>query len=213
MPKTDTIEITWNEAGLVPAVIQDAATLEVLMLAWMNQDALTRTEETGFVHFWSRSRQRLWKKGETSGNVLQLVDLSVDCDGDTLLLQVTPAGPTCHTGDRTCFSPQGVEPQGFGDLESLWRVIRDRIKTPTEQSYTARLAAGGPSATGGKVIEEAGEVVEAAIQHSRSAAGDERVAQEAADVIFHLFALLAERDVPASLMIEELRGRRSPTDR
>lgn len=207
------LAIAWDDRGLVPAIVQDHRTGEVLMMAWMDTEALGLTRSSGRVHFWSRSRRRLWKKGETSGNTLRLVEIGVDCDGDTLVVKVAPAGPACHTGNRTCFeNPDGGEdpaPQGFADLERLWRTIAHRISSaPTTGSYTARLADGGPSATGRKLIEEASELAEAALLHHSGRAGDRRVAEEAGDVIYHLLVLLAERGVSAGEVVAELASRR-----
>jgi len=133
-------EVKWNEQGLAPAICQDAATGQVLTLAWVNEESLRLTLEKGTVHFWSRSRRKLWKKGETSGNTLTLVDLAADCDGDTLLVRAMPAGPTCHTAARTCFTApsDGDAPQGFGDLEPLWKTITGRLETGQPGPHTAR---------------------------------------------------------------------------
>lgn len=192
------MKVRFDDRGLVPAVVQDATTGRVLMLGWMNAESLALTERTGIVHFWSRSRGRLWRKGETSGNELRLVDLVVDCDGDTLLVRVVPTGPTCHTGTESCFDAIGD--RGFG-LDDLWRTIVQRVTDRPEGSYTARLADGGVDACARKVIEEAGEVVLAAKDHERDGP-PERLAEEAADLLYHLLVLLAERDVP----LEEVLG-------
>ena len=205
--------VTWDERGLVPAIVQHHRTAEVLMMAWMDEEALRLTRSTGQVHFWSRSRRKLWKKGETSGNTLELVEMVVDCDADTLVVKVLPAGPACHTGRRTCFKTldggEDPPPQGFFDLETLWQTISDRISSAsTAGSYTARLARGGPPATGRKLIEEASELVEAALHHRSGRADDQRVAEEAADVVYHLVALLAERGVDAAEVLGELASRR-----
>ena len=207
------LAITWDDRGLVPAIVQDHRTGEVLMMAWMDTEALSLTLSTGEVHFWSRSRRRLWKKGETSGNTLRLVAIGVDCDRDTLVVKVAPAGPACHTGDRTCFenpdSGDDPAPQGFADLERLWQTIADRISSAsTTGSYTVRLAEGGAPATGRKLIEEASELAEAALLHRSGRAGDRRVAEEAGDLIYHLLVLLAERGVSAREVMAELASRR-----
>ena len=209
------VRITWDDRGLVPAVVQHHRTAEVLMMAWMDREALGLTLSSGQVHFWSRSRRKLWKKGETSGNTLRLVEMGVDCDRDTLVVKVAPAGPVCHTGSRTCFEDlDGAEspaPQGFADLEMLWRTIADRISSAsTTGSYTVRLAEGGPPATGRKLIEEASELVEAALLHRSGRADDRRVAEEAGDLIYHLLVLLAERSVSAREVLAELASRRAP---
>ncbi|MXY76861.1 MAG: bifunctional phosphoribosyl-AMP cyclohydrolase/phosphoribosyl-ATP diphosphatase HisIE [Acidimicrobiia bacterium] len=205
--------ITWDDRGLVPAIVQHHRTAEVLMMAWMDAEALSLTLSTGDVYFWSRSRRRLWKKGETSGNILRLVGIRVDCDRDTLVVRVGPAGPACHTGSRTCFEDidggDRPAPQGFADLEGLWQTIADRISSASATgSYTVRLAEGGPPATGRKLIEEASELSEAALLHQADRAGDRRVAEEAGDLVYHLLVLLAERGVSAREVIEELASRR-----
>ena len=207
------LHITWDDRGLVPAIIQHHRTAEVLMMAWMDREALGLTLSSGQVHFWSRSRRKLWKKGETSGNTLRLVEIGVDCDRDTLVVKVAPAGPVCHTGSRTCFEDLdgGESPalQGFADLEVLWQTIADRISSASETgSYTVRLAEGGPPATGRKLIEEASELAEAALLHRSGRAGDRRVAEEAGDLIYHLLVLLAERGVSAREVVAELASRR-----
>lgn len=204
------LELSWNTDGLVPAIVQHDRTGEVLMMAWMDRRALYLTLTTGVVHFWSRSRRTLWKKGETSGNTLTLVDLAADCDRDTLVVRARPAGPACHTKARTCFTEPSdrAAPQGFADLEPLWGTITDRLQTGQPGSYTARLASGGASSTGRKTIEEAAELASAALQHEAGRAGNRRVAEEAADLIYHLLVLLAERRVKAREAIEELASRR-----
>ena len=183
-------------------MIQDARTSQVLMVGYLNADSIRLTEDTGNVHFWSRSREELWEKGATSGNYLRFVDMASDCDGDALLIRAVPDGPTCHTGDTGCFSdrPSG---QGFASLESLWETIENRLESPSPESYTAKLAAAGPELTGRKLVEEATETLIAAMNH---AAGDqaERVVEEAADVVYHLLALLAERSIPVSAVLTEL---------
>lgn len=204
-------ELRWNADGLIPALVQDDRTGEVLMTAWMNREALELTRSTGLVHFWSRSRRRLWQKGETSGNTLALRRLGADCDGDALLVRAAPAGPVCHTNARTCFMEPGeggAGPQGFHDLERLWNTIAERLASGRVGSYTVRLAAGGPSASGRKMIEEAAELAAAALDHQRGAADDGRLAEEAADVLYHLLVLLAERGAPPRRVIEELAARR-----
>ena len=190
---------------LVPAVIQDAATGQVLMVAYMNQAAFDATLETGQVHFWSRSRDELWRKGATSGNTLELVDVTADCDGDTLLVTARPAGPVCHTGTVTCFD--GAATPTFGQLGALWATIADRRDRRPPGSYTATLLEGGPDATGRKLIEEAVEVVLAAKDHSHDVADDRRVAEEAADLVYHLLVLLAERGVEPGFPMEVLAER------
>ena len=211
-------EPLWGPNGLVPAIVQDAADGRVLMLAWMDAEALSATLETGIVHFHSRARDRLWRKGETSGHELRLLDLALDCDSDALLLQVDPVGPTCHRGTRSCFdaddSPPERTTQDLAWLETLWATIASRSADRPAGSYTTSLLDGGVDAVGRKVTEEATEVLIAAKDDaSAEATGADRsatrdaLAGEAADLVFHALVLLAERDVPPSAVIEVLRGR------
>ncbi len=200
--------VRFDESGLAAGIVQDADTGKVLMLGWLNAESLERTVTTGKVHFWSRSRQQLWMKGETSGNVLDLVAISTDCDGDALLISARPAGPTCHTGMVSCFDDAaGAELQGFSSLESLWAVIADRAATRPEGSYTASLLEGGVDAAGRKVTEEATEVLLAAKDHAAGTVPATRLAEEAADLVYHLLVLLAERGVEPAEMLTELRRR------
>jgi phosphoribosyl-ATP pyrophosphohydrolase/phosphoribosyl-AMP cyclohydrolase len=175
---------------LRPAIVQDAASGRVLMLAWMNEEAERLTRETGEAWFWSRSRERLWRKGETSGNSLAVEELRDDCDGDALLLRVTPAGPTCHTGSVSCFAP------------GLWRTISDRAARRPPGSYTTELLEAGVGAVARKVGEEAVELTVAALDES-----DERVVEEAADLVYHLYVLLAARGLDVAAVEDELRAR------
>lgn len=186
--------------GLVPAIVQDTATGEVLMLAFMNEEAYRKTCETKRVTFYSRSRKSLWTKGETSGNYLNLEGISVDCDGDALLISATPEGPTCHTGSRSCFT--GNASYELGVLASLERVIRERKINPSEGSYTASLFEKGVGHISQKVGEEAIEVVRAALSES-----DERLAEESADLIYHLMVLLAERGLSLQAVMQVLEAR------
>jgi phosphoribosyl-AMP cyclohydrolase / phosphoribosyl-ATP pyrophosphohydrolase len=208
-----TPEVRFGPDGLVPAVIQDAADGRVLMLAYMDTEALAATVETGEVHFRSRSRDRLWRKGETSGNVLRLVDLSIDCDADALLVTVDPAGPTCHRGTRSCFDSDG-EPaeratQGFAWVETLWSTIVARAVERPAGSYTASLLDGGVDAAGRKVTEEATELLLAAKDDATASSEATRaaLAAEAADLLYHALVLLAERDLPPATVIDTLRSR------
>jgi phosphoribosyl-ATP pyrophosphohydrolase/phosphoribosyl-AMP cyclohydrolase len=187
---------------LLPCIVQDARTGEVLTLAYMNDEALRRTRETGEMWFWSRSRQELWHKGATSGNVQRLKELRLDCDEDAILALVEPAGPACHTGARTCFHNGELEPVAGEALATLERTIAERREAAPEDSYTATLLADRELA-GEKVREEAEEVARAAREES-----DERVAEEAADVLYHLAVLLAERGMELSDAYEVLNGRR-----
>lgn len=172
------------------AVVQDEATGRVLMLGWMDEEALERTRATGEVHFFSRSRQRLWRKGETSGNVLHVTEIVPDCDDDALLVRAHPAGPTCHEGSTSCFSPW------------LWRRILAREREGAEGSYVARLLAGDASRIARKVGEEAVELAVAALAES-----DERVVEEAADLYFHALLLLRARGLDPARVDDELRRR------
>ena len=175
---------------LTAAIVQDAETNRVLMLAWMDEEALRLTRETGEAHFFSRSRGRLWRKGETSGNTLAVEELRDDCDGDAILLRVRPAGPVCHTGSLSCFAPW------------LWRRVAERARERPEGSYVVRLLDEGAAAAARKVGEEAVETVTAALAES-----DERLVEEAADLVFHLYVLLAARDLDVSQVEGELARR------
>jgi phosphoribosyl-ATP pyrophosphohydrolase/phosphoribosyl-AMP cyclohydrolase len=213
-------DVAWGPSGLVPSVVQDAADGRVLMVAYVDAEALAATLATGDVHFHSRSRDVLWRKGETSGNVLRLVDISIDCDGDALLFQVNPTGPTCHRNTRSCFDPAdavvvaGSAPstQNFGWLETLWATIDARASADPVSSYTARLLAGGVDAPGRKVTEEATEVLMAAKDDAVAApeardATRDALTGEVADLLYHTLVLLRERDLPPAAVIARLRER------
>ena len=194
-------KIDWNKTGgLIPAVVQDADTGRVLMLGYMNQDALEETADTGFVTFWSRSRQTLWQKGETSGNRLKLESLSVDCDQDTVLVSARPLGPTCHTGRRSCFQ-EDQEMSAFEFLPYLERVLISRKDAPSEESYTASLLKEGEAAISRKIGEEAIEVL-LSTRESR-----QRTVEESADLLYHLMVLLISRERSLRDVIEELKAR------
>jgi phosphoribosyl-ATP pyrophosphohydrolase/phosphoribosyl-AMP cyclohydrolase len=175
-----------------PAIVQDSASGRVLMLAWMDDEAERLTRETNEAWFWSRSREQLWRKGETSGNTLAVDEVRDDCDGDAILLRVTPAGPTCHTGSTTCFAP------------GLWRTIAERAADRPEGSYTVSLLDEGVGACARKVREEAVELAVASLDES-----DERVIEEAADLVYHLYVLLAARGLDVARLEDELRLRSS----
>jgi phosphoribosyl-ATP pyrophosphohydrolase/phosphoribosyl-AMP cyclohydrolase len=199
----DDAGIAYDAQGLVPCVIQDWDTGEVLTLAYMNAEALERTRATGELHLWSRSRRELWHKGATSGNTQAVRAIRYDCDGDALLALVEPAGPACHTGERTCFHRGELEPAAPHEvLPGLERTIAERRTAPTAGSYTAKLLAD-PAFAGAKVQEEAEEVARAVREE-----GDERVAEEAADVLYHLAALVATRELDLTDAYEVLRARR-----
>jgi phosphoribosyl-AMP cyclohydrolase / phosphoribosyl-ATP pyrophosphohydrolase len=177
------------DGELRAAIVQDADTNRVLMLAWMDREAERRTRETGEAWFWSRSREELWHKGETSGNVLYVQELRDDCDGDALLVRVRPAGPACHTGSLSCFAP------------ALWRTVVERVRERPEGSYVASLADAGVERAAQKLGEEA---VEAAVS---ATARDGRLVEEAADVLFHLYVLLAVAGVDVAEVEAELAAR------
>lgn len=199
--------VRFGADGLVPCVVQDCRTGEVLTVAYMNEEAYRLTLDTREVHFWSRSRQELWRKGETSGNTLALSELRVDCDGDALVALVVPAGPACHTGERSCFfrdAETGATPESalHETLAALERTLRSRQDQRPEGSYTVELL-DDPGLIADKVLEEAEEVTRAARDES-----DERVASEAADVLYHLSVLLRSRDVALAEVLEVLDERR-----
>ena len=199
----DDAEIAFDERGLVPCVMQDWRTGEVLTLAYMNAEALRRTRETGEMHFFSRSRQELWHKGATSGNTMAVRAIRYDCDGDAVLALVEPRGPACHTGERTCFHRGQLDPVALYEvLPTLERTIASRAAARPDGSYTATLLAE-PGRIGEKVQEEAEEVARAAREES-----DERVAEEAADVIYHLAVLLRSRELTLADPVRVLDGRR-----
>ncbi|MBW8060093.1 MAG: bifunctional phosphoribosyl-AMP cyclohydrolase/phosphoribosyl-ATP diphosphatase HisIE [Solirubrobacterales bacterium] len=200
-------QVRFDEHGLAPCIAQDFASGEVLTLAYVNEESLRLTVETGEVHFYSRSREEIWRKGETSGNVLRLRQLRYDCDGDAIVALVEPTGPACHTGERSCFYREldgGGEPAPVAHeaLSALQRTLRSRAAERPEGSYTVELL-DDPRLIGEKVAEEAEEVVRAAGQES-----DRRVAEEAADLLYHLSVLLASREVPQAAVMEVLNGRR-----
>jgi phosphoribosyl-AMP cyclohydrolase / phosphoribosyl-ATP pyrophosphohydrolase len=220
------VEPTYDERGLVPCIVQDATTDVVLMLAWMNAESLRLTRETQTVHFWSRSRQALWKKGETSGHTLSVVEIRIDCDLDAVLVRARPAGPTCHTGATSCFFhrdagpgdapedvPEGVEGvEGVVDdgpalpiLLRLARIIEARRDSTAEKSYTKSLLDAGMPKILAKIAEEHGELA------AELPAGDDaKVIHETADLLFHVMVGLAARRIPIEAVFAEL-GRRFGT--
>ena len=181
------MRVTGPEGELRAAVVQDAATGRVLMLAWMDGEALRRTRETGEAHFYSRSRQELWRKGETSGNTLSVEELREDCDGDAILLRVRPAGPACHTGAVSCFAPW------------LWRIVAERAQERPPGSYVAGLLERGVAGAAQKLGEEGVEAALAAVTED-----DERLVAELADLWFHSYVLLAARGLDPTDVEEEL---------
>ena len=203
IPPVDDADVAFDERGLVPCIVQDWRTNEVLTLAWMNAESLALTRQTGEIHFYSRSRQELWHKGATSGNTMAVRAIRYDCDGDALLALVEPAGPACHTGERTCFHRGELEPQAPGEvLGTLQRTIDHRARTRPAGSYTVTLL-DDPGLAGAKVQEEAEEVVRAAREES-----DERVAEEGADVLYHLAVLMRGRNLSLADAERVLDGRR-----
>jgi phosphoribosyl-AMP cyclohydrolase / phosphoribosyl-ATP pyrophosphohydrolase len=176
-----------TQPELRPAIVQDAESGRVLMLAWMDDEAERRTRESGEAWFWSRSREEYWHKGETSGNTMAVEELRDDCDGDALLLRVRPNGPACHTGSLSCFAP------------GLWRTISERAAQRPEGSYTTKLLDAGTAAVARKVGEEAVEVVTASLAES-----DERLVSEVADLVYHLYVLLASRGIDLAAVEDEL---------
>jgi phosphoribosyl-ATP pyrophosphohydrolase/phosphoribosyl-AMP cyclohydrolase len=218
-PALDMPDIRWPVDGLVGGIVQDVADGRVLMLGWLDREALEATIRTGLVHFHSRSRDRLWRKGETSGNELRLVGAATDCDGDALLLTVQPTGPTCHTGTRSCFDAGSTaattlsSAQGFAWLEALWSTIEHRATARPEGSYTASLLAGGVDATSRKVMEEATEVVIAAKDHAADPSAERTgaLAGEVADLLFHALVVCAERGLAPAAVLDTLRERHRPT--
>jgi phosphoribosyl-ATP pyrophosphohydrolase/phosphoribosyl-AMP cyclohydrolase len=208
----------WGPDGLAPAIVQDATDGRVLMLAWMDEEAWRATRETGVVHFHSRARDRLWRKGETSGHELHLRATALDCDADAILLSVDPVGPTCHRETRSCFDPDNApataDSQGFAWLEGLWSTITSRAAERPTGSYTAGLLDGGVDAAGRKVTEEATEVLLAAKDDAVAeragadrAATRDALAGETADLLYHALVLLAERGIAPSSVIDVLRDR------
>jgi phosphoribosyl-ATP pyrophosphohydrolase/phosphoribosyl-AMP cyclohydrolase len=192
---SDSHNIVFDGRGLIPAVIQDWLDGTVLMVGYMNQEALMKTLATRSVHFWSRSRQRLWEKGETSGHVLRVKDLFIDCDRDTILVKADPVGPTCHTGERACFfsrmTDQGqpdeekTQDAGGGILERLYQTILTRKSAPQPNSYVSKLLQGNADRILKKVAEEAGEVIIAAKNQKR-----DEIIYETADLLFHTLLVL-----------------------
>jgi phosphoribosyl-ATP pyrophosphohydrolase/phosphoribosyl-AMP cyclohydrolase len=193
-----------GERKLLPAIVQDALNGRVLMLGWMDDEALALTRSTGQVHFWSRSRQRIWKKGETSGNVLALVEIKTDCDSDTWLVRAIPHGPTCHTGSISCFGSDGAEPAAH-ELDALEKTIASRkAQAPGTRSYVRSLLDQGAKKIAEKIREEANEL---AVEVENAQAERQRIISEAADVLFHTLVGLAARDVTLDDVLQELHRR------
>ncbi|MBT8404520.1 MAG: bifunctional phosphoribosyl-AMP cyclohydrolase/phosphoribosyl-ATP diphosphatase HisIE [Gemmatimonadetes bacterium] len=193
--------LRFDADGLIPVVAQDVGTGRVLMVAWANREALEATLETGTVHFWSRSRGELWMKGETSGNTLTLTGLHADCDGDTLLALVRPAGPACHTGDTTCFGA-GTDPATEDVLPAVWATLVDRSRQRPEGSYTVRLL-DDPNLRVKKLGEETAELIQALVQDDAP-----RATEEAADLVYHALAALLAAGATLDDLLGELERRR-----
>lgn len=209
-------ELKWDGDGLIPAVVQETETGEVLMVAWMDREALAKTLESGLAHFWSRSRRALWRKGETSGHTQHVDGLYADCDRDTLLVQAHQDGVACHTGARSCFFTRlegGAAPRASGAgpamLEVLERVLQSRKVERPAGSYTAGLFERGEAQICRKIGEEATEVVTAAL----GGEGDARLVSEVADLWFHTMVLLASRGIPLRRVFEELARRHEEKSR
>ncbi|CAN5580748.1 bifunctional phosphoribosyl-AMP cyclohydrolase/phosphoribosyl-ATP diphosphatase HisIE [soil metagenome] len=202
--------VAWDANGLAPAIVQDARSGEVRMLGFVSRESLGLTIETGFVHFFSRSRQKIWKKGETSGNVLEVVEVRVDCDNDTLLIRAIPHGPTCHTGADNCFYQEpiystGTPDQGAAILDQIADIVAARKRHMPEGSYTTYLFEQGIDKIGKKIGEESAEVIIAAKNgHPEPLAG------EAADLLYHLLVMLQASDVPLSDVWRVLEERHVP---
>src|ERR1044071_7494523 len=196
-------EIRFDERGLIPAIVQDAATREVLTLAYMNRESLARTLETRQTWFWSRSRNELWHKGETSGNTQEVVSLALDCDADAIIVLVRPAGPACHTGAVSCFETR-AQPQSLGLLlDGLYELIQSRERERPSGSYTTYLFEEGLDKILKKLGEESAETIIAAKNDD-----DERLTAEASDLVYHLLVLLVARGVSLSQVAAELAQRR-----
>ncbi len=204
-------ELVFDARGLIPAVVQEADTGELLMVAWMSRESLDRTIETGLTHFWSRSRERLWQKGETSGHVQHVRGIYADCDGDTLLIQVHQEGVACHTGNRTCFfqalqsgePATPITPAAAGMLDRLEKIVASRKEAAPAGSYVAKLLARGEPTVCRKIGEEVVEVIAAAL----GGEGDQRLVEEIADLWFHTIVLLGARSIPLRDVLEELARR------
>lgn len=213
--RVDLDRLKYDDRGLIPMVVQDIASGTVLMVGWSDRQALERTLETGRGHFYSRSRQQLWRKGETSGNELVARELLSDCDRDTILLRVDPLGPTCHTGLRSCFEADSLEVASQLELGWLEHVIALRAQAGDDSSYTASLLASGLPRVAQKVGEEAVETVIAAMKSAGSGAGDDaatasdstELVEETADLVFHLLVLLQAKNVRLADVAQVLRDR------
>ena len=203
-------DVRFDERGLVPVVMQDAKSGEVLTLAWANREAIEKTLETGYAHFYSRSRRKLWKKGEESGNLQEVVEVTLDCDGDAVLYKVIPHGPACHTGEHACFhNPIEVRaelPADLGEVTArVFATIEARLRDLPEGSYVAKLHQAGLDRVLKKIAEEAGEVILAAKNQNK-----DELRWEAADLFFHLLLTLAELGLTPEDLARELERRHRP---
>jgi len=201
----NTSNLDWNKQnGLIPAVVQNNETQKVLMLGYMNPESLQKTIHTKKVWFWSRSKQRLWKKGESSGNILELIEIKIDCDQDSLLVLVKAKGPTCHTGKESCFdSEENSEKKDISILSSLYKLLEKRKEKMPEKSYTTSLFQKGLDSICVKVAEESGEVIKAAQKETQ-----QRLVEESVDVLYHLFVLLIYKNISLDQILEEVEKRK-----
>ena len=209
-------KIDWEKVNnLIPAIIQDSKTQKVLMMGFMNREALEKTLEEKVVWFFSRTKQRLWKKGETSNNILQIeninTDISLDCDNDTLLIQAIPAGPTCHTGEISCFkgTPLQKEENNNFKLSDLFLLLEQRKNTLPENSYSTLMFTKGNEFIGKKLIEETGEIIEEIENILPEKVNKQRLIEESCDLVFHLFALNVENNIVLADLEKELELRNS----
>ncbi|KUE73767.1 bifunctional phosphoribosyl-AMP cyclohydrolase/phosphoribosyl-ATP pyrophosphatase [Candidatus Methanomethylophilus sp. 1R26] len=202
---TEIPKLNYDDKGLVPVIVQDYRTNEVLMLAYSNEEAVRLMYETGYTHFWSRSRQKMWKKGEESGHVQRIKSIEADCDADTLLVRVDQTGPACHTGHPSCFftTVEGSTDDTAAIMPELIRTIKDRKENPSEESYTCKLFSNENKMCK-KIVEEAAEVILAVRDHDK-----EEIASETADLIYHTLVALVKEDVDLGLVYKELTERHS----
>lgn len=202
---TEIPKLKYDDKGLIPVIVQDYRTNEVLMLAYSNEEAVRLMYETGYTHFWSRSRQKLWKKGEESGHVQRIKSIEADCDADTLLVRVEQTGPACHTGHPSCFftTVEGSTDDTAAIMPELLRTIQDRKENPSEESYTCKLF-NNENKMCKKIVEEAAEVALAVRDHDK-----EEIASETADLIYHTMVALVKEDVDLGLVYRELTERHS----
>lgn len=192
-------KIKWKKVSLIPAIIQDSDTDQVLMLGYMTKESLQMTRKTKTVWFFSRSKNRLWQKGESSGNKLNVIRILLDCDNDTLLIKAKPTGPTCHTGGYSCFGENKI----FNPITELFDTIKERKINQPKNSYTTSLFIGGTNKIIGKVMEETTEVIKASLFETKK-----RLIEEAVDLLYHLFVLLADKNISINNIFEEIEKRK-----